>query len=100
MHQIRVHLANDGFPIVGDKLYSSDGSEYIEWMRDGWTLALQKSLLLPRHALHASRLSLMWNGRMMDWRIGLPADLEAFVRGDVSGHDPRVIEWSRHDDAQ
>jgi len=32
--------------------------------------------------------------------IGLPADLEAFVRGDVRGHDPRVIEWSRHDDAQ
>jgi 23S rRNA pseudouridine1911/1915/1917 synthase len=99
MHQIRVHLANDGFPIVGDKLYSGDGSEYLEWMRDGWTPELQKRLLLPRHALHASRLSLMWNGRMMDWQIGLPADLEAFARGDVSGHDPRVMEWSRHDDA-
>ena len=99
MHQIRVHLANDGFPIVGDKLYSGDGSEYLEWMRDGWTPELQKRLLLPRHALHASRLGLMWNGRMMDWQIGLPADLEAFVRGVVSGHDPRVMEWSRHDNA-
>jgi 23S rRNA pseudouridine1911/1915/1917 synthase len=100
MHQIRVHLANDGFPIVGDKLYSGDGSEYLEWMRDGWTPELQKRLLLPRHALHASRLSLMWNGRMMDWQIGLPADLEAFVRGNVSAHDPRVIEWSRHEGAR
>jgi 23S rRNA pseudouridine1911/1915/1917 synthase len=99
-HQIRVHLANDGFPIVGDKLYSGDGSEYLEWMRDGWTPELQKRLFLPRHALHASWLSLMWNGRMMDWQIGLPTDLEAFVRGDVSAHDPRVIEWSRHDDTQ
>lgn len=97
MHQIRVHLANDGFPIVGDKLYAGDGSEYLEWMRDGWTSNLQKKLHLPRHALHASRLSLMWNGRLMDWRIGLPADLAAFVCGDASGHDPRVVEWSRHD---
>jgi 23S rRNA pseudouridine1911/1915/1917 synthase len=99
MHQIRVHLAHDGFPIVGDKIYSGDGSEYLEWMRDGWTREMENKLLLPRHALHASRLSLMWNDRMMDWRVDLPHDLAAFVRGDQSGHDPRVIEWSRHDDS-
>lgn len=97
MHQIRVHLANDGFPIVGDKLYSGDGSEYLEWMREGWTPELQNKLFLPRHALHASRLRLIWNGCAMDWRVGLPADLDAFVCGDVGGCDPRVIEWSRQD---
>ncbi|MGA0854446.1 MAG: RluA family pseudouridine synthase [Luteolibacter sp.] len=99
MHQIRVHLAHDGFPIVGDKLYSGEGSAYLEWMRDGWTPQLQEKLLLPRHALHASSLTLTWQGRLKDWRIGLPQDLERFVRGEANEYDPRVIEWCRHADS-
>ncbi|NQX01875.1 RNA pseudouridine synthase, partial [bacterium] len=47
MHQIRVHLAACGLPILGDKLYSGDGAEYLEWMETGWTPELQRRLLLP-----------------------------------------------------
>jgi 23S rRNA pseudouridine1911/1915/1917 synthase len=97
MHQLRVHLAHAGHPIVGDKLYSGDGADYIEWMRDGWTPELQRRLLLPRHALHAARLALPWRDRMMEWRCALSPDLEDFVSGRGAGETPGVVIWSRHD---
>lgn len=79
MHQIRVHLAHAGYPIVGDKLYSGDGSEYLEWTKTDWTDSLQERLLLRRHALHAAGLAIPWNGTEIAWRSGLPEELRDFV---------------------
>lgn len=95
MHQIRVHLAHSGHPIVGDKLYSGDGAEYIEWMEKGWDADLQARLHLPRQALHASRLSLQWQGANYDWRLELPGDMRDFIDGLPYQQPPEVIEWSR-----
>jgi 23S rRNA pseudouridine1911/1915/1917 synthase len=78
---IRVHLAHSGHPILGDKLYSGDGSEYLDWMEHGWTPDLQQRLLLPRHALHAAKLALPWHGRRLEWQADLPADLAGFIAG-------------------
>lgn len=97
MHQLRVHLAHAGHPIVGDKLYSGDGSEYIEWMRTGWTEELKGRLHLPRHALHAAVLEVPWAGGHVQWRSGLPADLCHFMEGGEVGDTPGVVIWSRHD---
>ena len=97
MHQLRVHLAHAGHPIVGDKLYSGDGSEYVEWMRTGWTPDLAAKLLLPRHALHAARLRLEIAGRAFDWHAGLARDLADFVAGKTVAETPGVVIWSRHD---
>jgi len=97
MHQLRVHLAHGGHPIVGDKLYSGDGSEYIEWMKDGWTPKLQQRLLLPRHALHAAKLSLPWHGQTMMWEAALPPDMAEFAAGREIREAPGVVIWSRHD---
>ena len=97
MHQIRVHLAHSGFPIIGDKLYSGNGSEYIEWMADGWTPELAKRLILPRHALHAAKLGLPWGGKMTDWEAELPNDLMEFISGAEISETPDVVIWSRHD---
>lgn len=97
MHQLRVHLAHCGFPIVGDKLYSGDGAEYIEWMAHGWTPELQAKLYLPRHALHADRLSVQWKERPMDWSAELAADLAAFSDGCEIQETPGVVIWSRDD---
>lgn len=97
MHQIRVHLAHAGFPILGDKLYSGDGSEYIRWMAAGWTPELAGKLVLPRHALHASRLELPWQGVTKSWEAPLAADLEEFVEGRPSTEIPGIVIWSRHD---
>ena len=97
MHQIRVHLAHSGHPVVGDKLYSADGSEYLEWMAGGWTPGLQQRLLLPRHALHAVRLGVPWGGRWLAWEAELARDLADFAAGKQAGETPGVVIWSRHD---
>ncbi len=97
MHQIRVHLAYGGFPIVGDKLYSGSGSEYIEWMAHGWNLQLEERLILPRHALHAARLRVPWHGNMVEWKAELPQDLQDFCSGRQVRDTPDVVIWSRHD---
>jgi 23S rRNA pseudouridine1911/1915/1917 synthase len=97
MHQLRVHLAHAGHPVVGDKIYSGDGADYLTWMETGWTEDLQQRLLLPRHALHAATLALPWHGRRMEWQAELPADLADFLAGRPYRQDPGVSIWSRHD---
>jgi 23S rRNA pseudouridine1911/1915/1917 synthase len=97
MHQLRVHLAHGGHPILGDKLYSGDGAEYIAWMQSGWTPELKERLLLPRHALHAARLALPWRDRRMDWQAELASDLADFAAGKEVAETPGVVIWSRHD---
>ncbi|NJM38326.1 MAG: RNA pseudouridine synthase [Akkermansiaceae bacterium] len=97
MHQIRVHLASAGFPIVGDKIYSDDGSEYLEWMETGWTPELEKKLILPRHALHAARLEISWEGRAVVWESELSKDLADFSAGREISQTPDVVIWSRYD---
>lgn len=95
MHQIRVHLAAGGFPIVGDKLYSGDGSEYLAWMKNGWTPELAKNLGLPRQALHAAGLGLHWQGKWISWEAGLAGDLRNFISGKPVGFAEGVVMWSR-----
>ena len=96
MHQIRIHLAACGYPILGDKLYAGDGSEYLEWMAHGWTPALKERLLLQRHALHAARLAVPWHGRRIEWQADLADDLADFAAGRQTCEIPGVVIWSRH----
>jgi len=97
MHQLRVHLAHGGHPILGDKLYSGDGSEYIEWMAQGATPELLDKLLLRRHALHAAKLGLPWRGRWIEWEAPLASDLENFAAGRRTQDTPDTIIWDRED---
>ena len=57
-HQIRVHLAAQGFPVVGDKLYGPDDGLFIRSSDGVLTDADRATLELPRHALHAESLEL------------------------------------------
>ena len=74
-HQIRVHLASVGYPIVGDKIYGPDEQLYLLFIESGWTPELQQQLLLPRQALHSAKLSIEGE---REWNSALPADLEEF----------------------
>ena len=80
-HQIRVHLASLGHPIVGDKIYGPDERLYLQFIETGWTPELARRLLLPRHALHSAALEIESGER---WTSPLPPDLARFV---VAGED-------------
>lgn len=77
MHQIRVHLAQAGFPIVGDKIYGPDPQLYLDFIDGGWTPDLAVRLLLDRHALHSAYFA--WAGEGMEWSSPLPADLREWM---------------------
>lgn len=76
-HQIRVHLAHVGYPLVGDKVYGGRLA-----MPKGATPELQSALReFPRQALHAARLELQHpvTGRALQFQAALPADLVALL---------------------
>lgn len=82
LHQIRAHLQSAGFPIVGDKLYGRDETAFLEFIRRGLTACLSERLLLPRQALHASRIDFVhpYTQIKMMLRAPLPEMFVDFIR--------------------
>jgi 23S rRNA pseudouridine1911/1915/1917 synthase len=67
-HQIRIHLAHIGHPIVGDKLYGGDEDLYLALVEDRLTPEQRQRLILPHHALHAREVRFTWRGAEMFFR--------------------------------
>lgn len=82
-HQIRVHLAHIGHPLIGDKIYGADETCYLEFIETGWTSALANRLFLPRHALHSARISIDTLEAQHDWRSPLANDLADWIGADA-----------------
>ena len=80
-HQIRVHLAHVGHPIVGDKIYGGDERAYLEFTRRELSADRRRELLLPCQALHARCLRFDWRGR--EWKFVV--DPEPWFRDFVAG---------------
>lgn len=62
-HQIRIHLAHIGHPIVGDKIYGGDETRYLRFVSRSMTPEDLAALMVTNHALHARALSFEWRGR-------------------------------------
>jgi 23S rRNA pseudouridine1911/1915/1917 synthase len=76
-HQIRVHLAHAGFPLVGDPVYGGRRR-----LPAGCSPQLAAQLsALRRQALHAERLTLRHpeSGHELTWSAPLPADLQRLI---------------------
>jgi 23S rRNA pseudouridine1911/1915/1917 synthase len=76
-HQIRVHLAHMGFPLIGDPLYGGRRR-----LPAGGTAALAAELRsFPRQALHAARLALSHplSARELHCEAPLPQDLQRLL---------------------
>jgi len=67
-HQIRIHLAHIGHPIVGDKIYGGDVDLYLALVEGRLNEEQQARLILPNHALHASALRFEWRGQPVEFR--------------------------------
>ena len=78
-HQIRVHLALHGTPILGDKLYLFGERFYKDYL-DGKDVPMYSP---PRHLLHASDLSFEWKGRQYSWHDPVPELMQAVFRGPM-----------------
>jgi 23S rRNA pseudouridine1911/1915/1917 synthase len=79
-HQIRIHLAELGHPICGEKVYNRKIGE----------LAKPDASGAPRLALHAAELGFVHpvTRQEMHWAMPLPPDLEAFLN-PLRTHDHR-----------
>ena len=62
-HQIRIHLAHLGHPIVGDKIYGGDEDLYLALVEGRLNEEGKRELILPHQALHARAVRFEWRGR-------------------------------------
>jgi len=77
-HQIRVHMAHIGHPVVGDATYGQGRENSI---RSAQTRARVKAL--GRHFLHSAQLGFAHprTGETLEFTSPLPAELDRFLRG-------------------
>lgn len=74
-HQIRVHMAHIGHPLLGDQVYGA--RLHKEWCRK----VGNTEELAPRQMLHAWHLSLTHpkTGELMDWKQAPPEDFQRLL---------------------
>ena len=79
-HQIRVHAAHIGHPVIGDESYGAGWERGLGGATRRWVDELARRT--PRQFLHAAELAFRHpaDGEEMRFRSELPADLEAVVR--------------------
>jgi len=99
-HQIRLHLAHIGHPLVGDKLYIDGGRVFLRWWDGEYSAEDVNRLGLPRHALHAWTVGLRHPiyGTALSLFAPIPDDLRAFAH--LHGGEPPSLSQAISADPQ
>lgn len=86
-HQLRVHLAASGHPLVGDGLYQMDDADFLDWVQNGRSLV--KIPLLQRQALHcaATQFQHPATGELCRLEAPLPPDMAQLIERLKTGTD-------------
>jgi len=82
-HQIRIHLAHIGHPIVGDKLYGGDEDIYMALVQNRLTPEQRTKLIFENHALHARSLKFLWREKPVEFSCEPEPWFNKFVGADV-----------------
>jgi RluA family pseudouridine synthase len=83
-HQIRVHAACNGYPLLGDKLYNGDASVFMRFKDFTATEDDHDKMQIPRQALHAVALKLTYPQEDMTRFIApLPLDLTQWIENTL-----------------
>ena len=85
-HQIRIHLAHAGHPIVGDKLYGADEQIYLRFVIGALTESDRARLILSNHALHAASLRFRWRDRDWDFSAKPNEEFRGFANIEPKHH--------------
>ncbi len=78
-HQIRVHAATHGYPLLGDKLYNGDSSVFIRFKDNDATDEDHEKMQIPRQALHAAALKILYKEKPTHFIAPLPKDLTNWI---------------------
>jgi 23S rRNA-/tRNA-specific pseudouridylate synthase len=82
-HQIRVHAMAHGFPLLGDKIYLG-GYSMFERFKDYEATSDDCELLqLPRQALHALAITMMYKEKETTFISPLPLDLQHWIKKNI-----------------
>jgi 23S rRNA pseudouridine1911/1915/1917 synthase len=78
-HQLRIHMAHIGHPIVGDKIYGGDEMRYLRFVSRSMTAADVAALIVTNHALHARALSFHWRGRAWSFEADPSEEMQSWL---------------------
>lgn len=88
-HQIRIHAAEHGYPLLGDKLYNGDPGIFMRFKDKESTAEDHEKMQIPRQALHALALRVPYPDvtTLSLYRAPLADDLAAWAEEHL--HVPR-----------
>jgi 23S rRNA pseudouridine1911/1915/1917 synthase len=90
-HQIRVHAACNGYPLLGDKLYNGDPGVFMRFKDHTPTDEDHEKMHIPRQALHAVALKVPYPQDNSHYIAPLPKDLSDWIQQKLK-IDPHQVD--------